>query len=309
MEHYVTLFDHRFLPQGLALHSSLERHAGPYVLWILCLDDVTYDVLRRVRLANVRLMRLADVETADLRRVKGERSRMEYCWTLTPFAPRFVFEADPTVQRATYVDADLWFCQSPAPIFRELEQSQKQVLITEHAYAPQYDQTTMSGRFCVQFITFTRSGESVRKWWEERCIEWCFVRREDGKFGDQKYLDDWPTRFGDKVHVLPRTEWTCAPWNAEVAPLEQALFFHFHGLRLLAGHRVSLGDYPVSPALFERIYSPYLDCLASAIRALRGVGFEPQPQQHRDAAFMLKRAVLSLLGRRRPEVVVPMKAF
>jgi hypothetical protein len=34
MEHYVTLFDSLFLPQGLALHMSMERHAGVYTLWI-----------------------------------------------------------------------------------------------------------------------------------------------------------------------------------------------------------------------------------------------------------------------------------
>ena len=28
MEHFVTLFDSLFLPQGLALHMSMERHAG-----------------------------------------------------------------------------------------------------------------------------------------------------------------------------------------------------------------------------------------------------------------------------------------
>src|SRR5437762_975595 len=158
MEHYVTLFDRLFLPQGLALQSSLERHAGPYVLWILCMDDETYDVLERLRLPNVRLLRLTDVETPDLLRVKPERSRTEYCWTLTPFTPRFVFDSDSTIQRVTYLVADLWFRHSPAPIFRELELSAKHVLITEHAYAPEHDLTTPSGRYCVQFMICHRQG-------------------------------------------------------------------------------------------------------------------------------------------------------
>jgi len=44
MEQYVTLLDSLFLLQGLALQSSLERHASPYVLWILCMDDEAYEV-------------------------------------------------------------------------------------------------------------------------------------------------------------------------------------------------------------------------------------------------------------------------
>ena len=147
MEHYVTLFDGFFLPQGLALHASLQRHAGSYTLWILCVDEQAYSVLTGLRLPNVRLLRTSDVETAELLAVKPTRTRGEYCWTLTPFAPRFVFEADADVQRVTYLDADLWFRRAPAPIFREFEASGKEVLITDHAYAPEHDQSAVSGIF------------------------------------------------------------------------------------------------------------------------------------------------------------------
>jgi hypothetical protein len=307
MEHYVTLFDSLFLPQGLALHSSLERHAGPYTLWVLCVDDQTYDVLGRLGLPNVRLMRLVDVETPELQHVKSERSRAEYCWTLTPFTPRFVYEADPAVQRVTYLDADLWFRQSPAPIFRELELSGKQVLITDHAYAPEHDRTATSGRYCVQFMVFVREGgEGVRSWWEERCIEWCYARAESGKFGDQKYLDDWPERFGDRVHVLQHAEWTRAPWNVAESPYDRALFFHFHGLRLLGDDKVNLGGYPLSPTLIHDVYAPYLEYLARAIRALRAVGFEPRVQQQNRVLLTLKRLPF-MFSRRRRFVIMPMQ--
>ena len=90
MEHYVTLFDSLFLPQGLGLHISMERHAGPYNLWVLCVDDGAFEVLERMKLPNVRLLQLSELETEELIRVKAGRTRAEYCWTLTPFAPRFV---------------------------------------------------------------------------------------------------------------------------------------------------------------------------------------------------------------------------
>ena len=107
------------------------------------------------------------------------------------------------MKRVTYLDADLWFRKSPAPIFKEFDKSGKDVLITDHAYSPEYDNSEKNGQYCVQFTTFTREGgETVRKWWEERCIEWCFARFENGKFGDQKYLDDWLERFPEQVHVL-----------------------------------------------------------------------------------------------------------
>ena len=80
------------------------------------------------------------------------------------------------------------------------------------------------------------------RWWQDRCIEWCFSRYEDGKFGDQVYLNQWPTLFGDRVHIVGQVEKTLAPWNVlyfsqqAAGPLKPVMY-HFHGLRLLPGRR------------------------------------------------------------------------
>lgn len=280
MEHYVTLFDSLFLPQGLALHMSMERHMSEYTLWILCVDDQAFDVLQRIGLSNVRLLRLSELETVELKRVKKTRSKGEYCWTLTPFAPRFVFEADSSVVRVTYVDADIWFLKCPSPIFRELEDSGKHLLITDHSYTPEYDQSATSGQYCVQFMVFEREkSEFVRQWWEDRCVEWCFARYEDGKFGDQKYLDDWPIKFNDIVHVLERQEWTQAPWNATKFPYSQGIFYHFHGLRIMKNRKVDFGSIYVLPRLLiKNVYEPYIDDISCVDRLLAKNNFNITPQ-------------------------------
>jgi hypothetical protein len=281
MEHYVTLFDSMFLPQGLALHASLERHAKPYTLWVLCMDDATHQALGRLRPPHLRTLRLASVETSELARVKGGRTRGEYCWTITPFAPLFVFEADATVERVTYLDADLWFRRNPAPIFEEFAASGKTVLITDHHYAPEYDRSASSGQYCVQFMTFRRgSSEPVRKWWADRCIEWCYARYEDGKFGDQKYLDDWPERFAGLVHVLQQPELLLAPWNATRFPYGRAVAYHFHAL-MVQRRKIVLSDGHVLPTpLVRHVYAPYVSELKGFIERLRQEGFAvpPRPQ-------------------------------
>ncbi len=274
MEHYVTLFDAVFLPQGLALHASLERHAKPYCLWVLCIDDLAYNALRRIALPNIRLFALDAAETPELLAVKLQRTRGEYCWTLTPFAPKLVFDADASAKRVTYIDADLWLCSSPSPVLDEFTASGKAVLITDHAYAPEHDQSARSGRYCVQFMTFVRDeSEVVRRWWADRCIEWCFNRAEPGRYGDQKYLDDWPQRFEKQVHVLKEKSLLQGPWNATRFPPCEAVAFHFQGLRLLSRARVLLSeDYLLPAPLLATHYRNYLGDLREAIAMMQVVG-------------------------------------
>jgi len=270
MEHFVTLFDSLFLPQGLALHISMERHIKDYTLWILCVDDEVHDSLAKINPPNVRLLKLSELETPELLVVKPTRSKGEYCWTLTPFAPRFVFEADANISRVTYLDADMWFRKNPAPIFREFDASGKHVLITDHNYAPEYDQSENSGQYCVQFMTFTReAGGVVRKWWEDRCVEWCFARFEDGKFGDQKYLDDWSERFSNEVHILENKELLLAPWNATRFPYGNSVAWHFQELRIISKNKLILASgYYLPKTLVNNIYFRYIDDLRVSMQII-----------------------------------------
>jgi hypothetical protein len=286
LEHYVTLFNSLFLPQGLALYSSMGRHFGPFILWVVCADKETYDILKKLDLPHLRTLKLSELETEILKRVKSERSVREYFWTLTPYAPRFVFEADVSVSRVTYIDADLWFRRSPKALFEELDDAGKAVLITDHGYSPEFDLSATSGQFCVQFMVFNRDrGETVRKWWEERCTEWCFAREEDGRFGDQKYLDDWPERFGELVHVLRNHGLTLAPWNATRFPYGNSVLFHFQGVRIVSEQIIEVGSYPLPPILVKNVYQPYFSDLKAAVKRLSEVGYQLRPQAPKVSLF------------------------
>ena len=281
-ENYVTLFDRLFLPQGIALYKSMQRHLKKYTLWVLCVDNATHVILSKLEFENMKLLDLSELETEKLKEVKKKRSKGEYCWTLTPFAPKFVFEADKSISRVTYLDADLWFRKNPKAIFDDFEKSCKSVLITDHNYAPEYDQSATSGQYCVQFMTFYRvEGEVVRKWWEDRCLEWCYARFENGKFGDQKYLDDWTERFSDDVHVLQNKELILAPWNATRFPYGNSIIWHFQSLRILkkgSENYAYYGFYNLPAITREHIYEKYILDLKFAIDLLDKIGVSVQQQ-------------------------------
>jgi hypothetical protein len=278
VEHFVTLFDSHYLPLGLCLHRSLEEQGQPFHLWVVAMDDACAAALEKIDLPAMTVIPLREVENQALRSVKAQRSVGEYCWTLTPFLPSHVFERAPYLTRVTYLDADLFFFESPQVLLEEFGQSGKHVLITDHAFAPEHAEYMKYGRFCVQFITFcnTVQARRVLKWWQDRCIEWCYAREENGKFGDQKYLDEWPRRFAEEVHILSQTDRTVAPWN--VAHLSRTLkqvrpvFYHFHSLRIVSGSHVVLHFMYYIGRRNRWIYDKYLRTMRAMVARMRELG-------------------------------------
>lgn len=251
MNTFVTLFDKNYLTRGLALYTSLEKNCPEFILYILAMDSETGTWIKEHIQSNkkdIAVIELFEIENTypELKEIKIQRSRAEYCWTLTPYSIQYVLKQYKTAV-CTYLDADIYFFNSPDLIFRELKK--ESVIITEHNYTPRYDQSETSGKYCVQFMYFknNKAGNEVLEWWRNRCEEWCFSKQEDGKFGDQKYLDDWTTRF-NCVHVTPRKGAGLAPWNIQKYNIqkdndvlyvqdkitqkrEELIFYHFHGLK------------------------------------------------------------------------------
>jgi hypothetical protein len=278
-EHFVTLFDSTFLPNGVALHKSLTRHAGDFHLWVICMDETTERAITALKLEHVSLLPLATVETHELLTVKKNRSIAEYCWTLTPFSIDFVFDRDPSIQRVTYLDADVWFARSPSELLAEMESTGAQLLITPHAYSAEHAANVRFGTYCVQFMPFNRDGSrEVRTDWQTKCLDWCHAVAEPNRFGDQKYLDTWTEQFPELVHVLESVEKTQAPWNAVDFDAVDAVMYHFHRLRLASESRAFVGTYRIPYKTITTLYRPYLADIKSANEDLAELGFNFKPQ-------------------------------
>jgi hypothetical protein len=262
LEHYCTLFNFDYLPQGLVLHQSLCIHDPKAALWVLCMDEKVEAALRKLNLPSVRLIPLTFVESRfpQLLNIKASRKIGEYCWTLTPFLPQIVLENSPTTKRVTYLDSDLFFLSSPAPIFNEFESDGKSVLITEHNYGSDCDKTTECGRFCVQFIPFRNNAEALQilNFWQGQCLEWCFDRLEPGRYGDQLYLDIWPLKFEPFVHILRNNDLVMGPWNDRRKPTDDAVFYHMSTFRIWSNGLIRYyAGFGISREIFQGIHLKY----------------------------------------------------
>jgi SAM-dependent methyltransferase len=305
---FCTLFDERYLPRGIVLYRSLERVCPEFRLRALCMDERTQRILESLDLPRLETIPLRELETADpnLLAVKDTRSVTEYCWTSTPALCLHALEREPALDAITYLDADLMFFADPTPLFDELDSGS--VLLVPHRFTPELQSLeATSGTYNVQFMTFRRDDRALEalRWWRERCLEWCYAEYEDGKLGDQKYLDDWPDRFAG-VRVLQHPGGGLAPWNAGNFALERRngsitvderplVFYHYQSLQLYRRtrllHRLGLfrthhatpqlswtwtTSYRLSPAEQQLVWNPYLRAVAGAIEEVRAVdsGYE-----------------------------------
>lgn len=272
---FVTLFNSNYLSRGMVLYESLQKHCPDFKLFVIAFDDITYNYFQKFPQKNLTVISLSQFEDDKLLAVKPTRSAGEYCWTCTASTVLYVINTF-NLEHCVYIDADMCFYSNPQLLFDEW--GDKSVLITEHRYTPQYDQCAISGTYCVQFVGFKndKDGMLALNYWRDSCIDWCYARAEDGKFGDQKYLDDWTTRF-QNVHVLKHLGGGLAPWNMQQYEFKQqnnvligkeistgkefeAVFFHFHGLKIFKDNIASLtgDDYEMNSEALELFYKPYI---------------------------------------------------
>jgi hypothetical protein len=280
MLYFCTLFDSNYLTRGLATYESLaEVCKGGFQLYVFAFDDRCYAILKQLNLPNLIPISLTELEDEQLLRIKPTRSRGEYCWTCTSSTILYAIKTYK-LPHCTYIDADMIFYNDPKVLIEEIPKDCN-VLITEHRYTKQYDKSKIAGKYCVQFMYFdnTDNGLHILNWWRNQCLEWCYNRIEDGKFGDQKYLDDWTTRFKG-VHVLQHLGGGLAPWNIQQYQIYndkvlihkglnkknitlQPIFFHFHGVKLYEKGKVIFAPkmYLLSDEIKKQFYEPYIQKL------------------------------------------------
>ena len=289
MSNFCTLFDSNYLSRGLALYSSLERVMPDFHLYVVAFDDLTFSLLKKRSLEKMTIISLDEFEDDALLRVKPTRSRAEYCWTCTSSVILYVLDKY-NLPLCTYLDADLYFYSSPKALIDEM--GNHSVLITPHRYTEEFDSTETSGKYNVQFITCRNNpdGKAVMHWWRQACLNQCELNPAKGLCGDQKYLDDWPSRFSG-VWELKHLGGGVAPWNVqqyeffqegakivghELAGKEKfdLVFFHFHAacfwkfyrffsLEIVCRKDERYSIYPIPLSARKLIYTPYISELSS----------------------------------------------
>jgi hypothetical protein len=235
-------------------------------------------------------------EDRGLAAVKGTRRAVEYYWTCGPAFLLYLLGQHLRIDTITYLDADLFFFGDPRPIYAELADGS--VGVFEKRRPPVADPRLRAhfasfGSYNVGLVAFRRTADGLAclRWWRERCLEWCFDRIEPGRYGDQKYLDEWPARFGG-VRALRHAGGGVAPWNLARHRFRRAggrvwvdrdplIFYHFVHFRTVTAWLYDTGLWRYRRRLpwtvRRHVYVPYARGLRAAGRMIRTAGGRVHP--------------------------------
>lgn len=272
---FCTYFDSYYMVKGLALYRSLERVSDDFHLYVMAFDKDCYDRLNSLKLPHMTIELIDDIETPELLAVKPTRSIGEYCWTCGPTVIKHFLDRY-NLDDITYLDSDLMFLSNPKIVAEEVGSAS--VAITEQGIGEK--EAKLYGKFCVQYLTFKNdtNGNAALSWWKDSCIKWCFQRIEENKFGDQKYLDEFPKRW-ENVYVIQNLGVGIAPWNMHRYAYKDNsfiyngkeylfVFFHMHGVKLDYRNKdihITMTHQSLSKDTTEKFFQPYAELLKDVL--------------------------------------------
>lgn len=243
MRYYCTNFDINYIAHAKSLYNSLQLNNDSFTLFMFCMCDESYNHLEKLKLKNAVLVHFRDLENfiPELLIAKSNRTRVEYFYTCSSAICYYSLKNFINADIVTYLDADLYFFSSPEPIFKEL--GNKSIGIMKHNFNWFSKRNLKYGKYNVGWINFKNDeiGLLCSKQWMENCIEWCYQRVENERYADQKYLDEWPSKYKN-LYIFKHKGANLGPWNLSNYKLSKIdnkifvdndvlIFYHFANLK------------------------------------------------------------------------------
>ena len=279
--HFTTVVSQDHFFKFMALVSSLRHVCKDFILYALCVHDIVYHILSKIRVDGVVPVMLSNVEGDELRRIRHNRHFHAYCWTLKPVFLSYVMEKYPECQYFAHLDADLFFFDTPDNIFNENPNAS--LYLTHHRNSKDFlKYYGVTGYFNTGFVGARNDATALTaiNKWKYQCIEYCPITEDRIRhlFGDQRYVESWPTEYTG-VHIVQSYGANTAVWNIQnyevsirnnkVYINEYPLtFYHFSGLTIISRKEFNLNWYYriEDERVLNFIYKPYIITLVNVMK-------------------------------------------
>lgn len=204
---FCTLSDYGYLSKGLVLYESLLRHsAGNFNLYYLCLDEKSYDTLRKLNLKSI--IPLPKEEIGNL--AYATKDYRSYCYTLSSRLCSYLMNSKK-IDDILYIDSDIIFYYDFEKIYDEI--GDKSIGVVPHWHN---QKGSRSGIYNVGVVYFKgdKDGRDCLSLWNS-----CVLnpdnpyKKEYGTCYDQRYLELFEVKFPKSFCVIQDKIVQVASWN------------------------------------------------------------------------------------------------
>lgn len=266
VRNYCTYFDSEHLVSFLAMHDSMVKWCKPFKLWAMPIDDPTPDILKRLNLENVNIVPMFYKSNQNVRDLKRRLNYDEYIHVLKPLLIQYMMKQD--IGSITYLDSNGYFFSRPDSLYGEI--SGANIAIAPHRFSSQYvGKIQTVGKFNAGFMYFKKGNIQAF----DCVVRWCkqvmaHCETSAGHFLDQKYLEEWPERWG--AHIISHKGVNLAPWN-QLGQYKYEMRGSSHNYHLYVDNDPLIWynfnqdrDYKIDGLLRSEIYTQYEKALGEA---------------------------------------------
>ena len=202
-----TVSDINYLIKGLTLYESLLEHSKGFVLHYLCIDDASYNKLKKFESKTLIVYNVNDLLYNDVYLMKLKNDNYRYfCWCLASYFSNYLM--DNNIGDIIYIDSDILLHHDIEKILTPI--GDREIGIFRHR---QFKHETPEGFYNVGVVYFKNGPVSrhILKWWADAVLH--FKYPELATCGDQKYLDAFPNMCPDDLIFIDGEIGHGAPWQ------------------------------------------------------------------------------------------------
>jgi hypothetical protein len=203
-----------YLPKALVLAESLLKFDNEKIH--IYIFDKKVDVELPHTLAH--FIWIEDLGVPNLYQMAFKYDITEFSTSLKPYIALHLLEKH---NRMIFLDPDTCLYNSLAPVLADLEKYP--IVLTPHYTLPESNDLPGSDMGMMRFGSFnlgffavskTDEGLSFLRWWNDRCIRFCYFDSQFGLSTDQKWVSIAPCFFPN-LHVSFNLGLNVAMWNAQ----------------------------------------------------------------------------------------------
>lgn len=243
---FFTLCSNNYLAHAKSLGDSLLRH-NPAACFLIGLVDQMDSSIDYEKEIGHELVSYDSIGFHCLDEMLSYYNIIEFNTAVKPYYFEYLFRRFGPASRILYLDPDIFVYKSLQSLFSLFDVHE--ILLTPNLISAPEEVDSgelvslRHGMFNLGFIGIRPTEESMRfvRWWQKRLLKHCVIRKNQGLFVDQKWVDLAPLFFSG-IHVVRDPGFNMAWWNLVERKLLQNQdgyyvndfskplhFFHFSG--------------------------------------------------------------------------------